>query len=178
MTRTTRRWRRAARPAVVGLLISALVLTAPAAIADEDDSDAGAPRVVFVVGESEYGSERSMPALADLLEGTYGFETTVLLDRELEGGPRNSIAGLEALAGADLVVLHLRFRQLPAAQLERISDYLASGARSSRSGRPLTRSPTRTTTLAPRAGTTSARSSSARRGYATTVTTPRRSRRS
>ena len=85
------------------------------------------PSVVFVVGEGEYRSEWSMPALADLLQRSYGFETTVLQDRQLHGGPGNHIDGLEALETADLAVFYLRFRQLPQDQLDRISDYVEGG---------------------------------------------------
>jgi len=85
------------RPVIV--LALALTLTAAAAAAP--------PHVVFVVGEGEYRSEWSMPALADLLEREHGFETTVLVDRRLNGGPGNDIEGLEALEDADLAVFYV-----------------------------------------------------------------------
>jgi hypothetical protein len=85
------------------------------------------PRVVFVVGEGEYRSEWSMTAMADLLERDYGFETTVLIDQRLQGGPGNNIEGLEALETADLAVFYLRFRQLPPEQLAMIATYIERG---------------------------------------------------
>ncbi len=88
---------------------------------------AGPPSVVFVVGEGEYRSEWSMAALADLLERDHGFETTVLIDEKLHGGPGNDIQGLEALESADLAVFYLRFRQLPPEQLAMIADYVERG---------------------------------------------------
>ena len=88
---------------------------------------AGPPSVVFVVGEGEYRSEWSMAALADLLERDHGFETTVLFDEKLHGGPGNDIQGLEALESADLAVFYLRFRQLPPEQLEMIAEYVERG---------------------------------------------------
>lgn len=81
------------------VIVLALALTAAAAAAP--------PHVVFVVGEGEYRSEWSMPALADLLEREHGFETTVLVDRRLNGGPGNDIEGLEALEDADLAVFYV-----------------------------------------------------------------------
>ena len=85
------------------------------------------PSVVFVVGEGEYRSEWSMTAMADLLERDYGFETTVLIDQRLQGGPGNNIEGLEALETADLAVFYLRFRQLPPEQLAMIATYVERG---------------------------------------------------
>ncbi|MEP6664095.1 MAG: hypothetical protein ABJC04_10565, partial [Verrucomicrobiota bacterium] len=37
-----------------------------------------APRLVFVTGDHEYGSEKTMPALAKELEKKFGLKTTVL----------------------------------------------------------------------------------------------------
>ena len=101
------------------VLVLAMALI-PAAVA-------APPKVVFVVGEGEYRSEWSMPALAELLEREHGFETTVLEDRRLNGGPGNHIEGLEALEDADLAVFYVRFRQLPQDQLDRIADFVERG---------------------------------------------------
>ena len=85
------------------------------------------PHTVFVVGEAEYGSEMTMPALAQVLSSNYDFQTTVLIDSQLEGKQKTSIEGLDTLACADLVILYLRFRQLPEAQLAKIQAYIESG---------------------------------------------------
>lgn len=85
------------------------------------------PHIVFVVGEAEYRSELTMPALAQVLSSNYGFQTTVLIDSELEGEQTTSIEGLDTLSSADLVILYLRFRQLPDAQLAKIQVYIDSG---------------------------------------------------
>ena len=85
------------------------------------------PHVVFVVGEGEYRSEVTMPALAERLEDTWGWRTTVLLDQELHTGDTNHVPGLEALDEADLVVLYLRFRQWPRADLEALTAYVDGG---------------------------------------------------
>ena len=84
------------------------------------------PHLVFVVGEGEYRSEVTMPALAKVLKDHYGFRTTVLIDEELHGGG-NSINGLETLATADLLVLYLRFRELPDDQLALLQEYIDRG---------------------------------------------------
>ena len=83
--------------------------------------------LVFVVGEGEYRSEVTMPALAKVLKDHYGFRTTVLIDEELHGGEGNSINGLEVLDTADLLVLYLRFRQLPDDQLAMLQKYIDRG---------------------------------------------------
>ncbi|MCP3860955.1 MAG: hypothetical protein GY704_14985, partial [Phycisphaeraceae bacterium] len=103
------------------VIVLALTLTAAAVAAPPPPAT---PHVVFVVGEGEYRSEWSMPALADLLEREHGFETTVLVDRRLNGGPGNDIEGLETLEGADLAVFYVRFRQLPQDQLDRIAEFV------------------------------------------------------
>jgi type 1 glutamine amidotransferase len=91
----------------------------------------GAPTIVFVTGDHEYSSERTMPALAAALEKNYGLHTVVLYATE-PGGRRNesyekNIPGLEALKTADLAVFFLRWRQLPQDQLDLIQQYLESG---------------------------------------------------
>lgn len=83
--------------------------------------------LVFVVGEGEYRSEVTMPALAQVLKDHYGFRTTVLIDNELHGGEENNINGLEILDTADLLVLYLRFRQLPDDQLALLQKYIDRG---------------------------------------------------
>ncbi len=89
------------------------------------------PHIVFVTGDHEYGSERSMPALAAELEKKFGFKTTVLYAVN-EKGDRDenyekNIAGLEALEHADLAVFFLRWRLLPKDQVAMIQKYLDSG---------------------------------------------------
>jgi hypothetical protein len=80
---------------------------------------------VFVVGDQEYRSEESMPAFAKLLAAHHGFRCTVLMPSD----PRVSddLPGLEALDKADLMVMFLRFQELPDAQMKHIIDYTNSG---------------------------------------------------
>lgn len=92
---------------------------------------ADGPHVVFVTGDHEYSSERTMPLLAAALEKDFGFRTTVLYATEPDGRRNESyeknIPGLEALKSADLAVFFLRWRQLPQDQLDLIQQYLDSG---------------------------------------------------
>lgn len=91
--------------------------------------------VVFVVGEGEYESERTIPGLSSELQERHGVKCTVLLDKHIKGdawkptvGQRSSdIPGLEQLAQADLAVFYLRFRTLPEEQLAHLQKYLDSG---------------------------------------------------
>lgn len=88
--------------------------------------------IVFVVGDQEYRSEESMPQLARILARHHGFKTTVLLPihrvtGEIDPMTMDNIPGLEALAGADLMVIFTRFLELPDEQMRHIIDYTNSG---------------------------------------------------
>jgi hypothetical protein len=94
-------------------------------------ADLGAKHIVFVVGDQEYRSEESMPALARILE-RHGFRCTVLLPinrqtGEVDPETSDNIPGLEALHAADLMVLFARFLELPDEQMKEIVDYTNSG---------------------------------------------------
>jgi len=88
--------------------------------------------IVFLVGDEEYRSEDSMPQLAKILAVHQGFKCTVLFAVNKETGeidPQtlDNIPGLEALETSDLMVMFLRFRELPDDQMKRIIDYTNSG---------------------------------------------------
>jgi type 1 glutamine amidotransferase len=86
---------------------------------------AGEPRpahIVFVINEDEYGADKTLPEFARLLEKEHGCRTTVL-----QGHGKHEIAGLEALADADLMVLFARRKGLPKDQMDRIRKYLDAG---------------------------------------------------
>src|SRR5262245_38352639 len=72
--------------------------------------------IVFVSGDHEYGSEETFPLLAKFLETRYGARTTVLKSAPDENGEED-IPGLATLETADLAVLFLRWRRLPADQI-------------------------------------------------------------
>ncbi len=88
--------------------------------------------IVFVVGDQEYRSEESMPALARMLAEHHGFKCTVLLPinqqtGEMDASVADNIPGLEALRKADLMVIFARWLELPDDQMKEIIDYTNSG---------------------------------------------------
>ena len=90
------------------------------------------PHVVFVTGDEEYRSEKSMPMIARILHRNYGIRVTICYAVDPETGFINpdylaGIQGLEALEAADLAVFFIRFRQLPDDQLQQVLDYVNSG---------------------------------------------------
>lgn len=88
--------------------------------------------IVLVAGDDEYRSEESMPMLAKILSERHGFKTTVLFPIEPTSGDvvpnfQNNIPGLEHLETADLMILLIRFRELPDDQTQLIENFLKSG---------------------------------------------------
>ncbi len=88
--------------------------------------------IVLVSGDDEYRSEESMPMLGKLLSQHYGFKCTVLFPIEPETGNvvpsyQNNIPGLENLQSADLMLMLIRFRELPDDQHQHIHDFLLEG---------------------------------------------------
>jgi len=88
-------------------------------------------QVVLISGDEEYRSEEGLPQLAKILARRHGFDCTVLFAVDDQGvitpTRTDHIPGLEALKTADLVVMLLRFRDLPDEEMERIADYVESG---------------------------------------------------
>ncbi len=114
------------------LLIGASILHAdPPATGTTPPKDDDRPHVVFISGDEEYRSEESLPRLAALLGRDHDVRTTVLHSLDGDGlidpDALSNIPGLEVLTDADLVVMFIRFRTLPDAQLEPIKRYVASG---------------------------------------------------
>jgi type 1 glutamine amidotransferase len=86
---------------------------------------------VFIAAEESYRSELSMPLMARILS-RHGFKCTVLFAIDPKTGtidPRvsDNISGLEQLQSADLLVLFMRWRELPDDQMKQIIDYSESG---------------------------------------------------
>ena len=89
-------------------------------------------RIVFLAGDEEYRSEESLPMLAQILARRHGFTCTVLFSQDSATGfinpdNQNRIPGMDALQGADLVVVLLRFRELPDADMKFFVDHVESG---------------------------------------------------
>ena len=88
--------------------------------------------IVFVTGDDEYRSEEGMPMLAKILSVRHGFQCTVLFAIDPKTGlikpdHQTNIPGLEALDTADLMVVFLRFRNLPDTQMAHIVKFTHSG---------------------------------------------------
>jgi type 1 glutamine amidotransferase len=81
------------------------------------------PLIVFVTGDHEYSGEATLPIVATELEKNYGFRTIVLKAYPNHNAEEN-IPGLEALKEADMAVFFLRWRKLPADQVQLIENYL------------------------------------------------------
>jgi len=88
-------------------------------------------KVVLVSGDEEYRSEEMLPQLGKILAKRHGFDCTVLFAIDKDGtinpGVPDNIPGLEALKGADLLVIFTRFRKLPDEQMKYLADYFESG---------------------------------------------------
>jgi len=89
-------------------------------------------RIVLLTGDEEYRSEEGLPMLAKILSVRHGFDCTVLFsinpqDGTIDPTVLNNIPGLEKLASADLVIMKLRFRELPDAEMKLFVDYLNAG---------------------------------------------------
>lgn len=88
--------------------------------------------IVMLAGDDEYHSEEALPALAKILAVRHGFKCTVLFsinpqDGTIDPHESRNIPGLEALKTADLLVVFLRWRDLPDDQMKYIVDYVESG---------------------------------------------------
>jgi len=93
---------------------------------------AAGKHIVLVSGDDEYRSEEGLPQLAKILSTRHGFKCTVLYAIDPQDGAirpdlHTNIPGLEALDTADLMVLLIRFRDLPDSQMKHIVDYVESG---------------------------------------------------
>jgi hypothetical protein len=89
--------------------------------------------IVLVAGDdAEYHSEEALPQLAKILAFHHGFKCTVLFsinpaDGTIDPGAKRNIPGLEALRKADLLILFMRWRDLPDDQMKFLVDYIESG---------------------------------------------------
>ncbi|MDZ4819658.1 MAG: ThuA domain-containing protein [Planctomycetota bacterium] len=89
-------------------------------------------KIVLISGDEEYRSEEALPQLAKILAVRHGFHCTTLFAIDPETGTiapnqQDNIPGLAVLKTADLVILALRFRNLPDDQMKLFVDYVNSG---------------------------------------------------
>ena len=88
--------------------------------------------IVFISGDDEYRSEQPMPMLGKILAVRHGFKCTVLFAIDPDSGTikpnhQTNIPGMEAIDSADLLILGLRFRNLPDDQMKHFVDYHDAG---------------------------------------------------
>jgi hypothetical protein len=88
--------------------------------------------ILLMSGDEEYRSEEMLPMLGKILAVQHGFKCTVLFalnpaDGTIDPTNQTTLAGLELLPTADMLVLFTRFRELPDAQMKYFVDYVNSG---------------------------------------------------
>ena len=88
--------------------------------------------VVIVSGDEEYRSEEAAVQLGRILSKRHGFDCTILFAIDSQTGEINpnynsNIPHLETLATADVLVVNLRFRNLPDDQMRWFDEYLTQG---------------------------------------------------
>jgi len=122
-----------------GVCAAILALVAATAGAENDYSvtyqgDAGigaGKHIVYIASDHEYRGEETLPALARIMARRYGFTCTVLFGLDPKDGtilPGSSdIRGLEVLDTADLLVIMMRFINLPDDQMQHFVDYVDRG---------------------------------------------------
>src|SRR5258708_35624254 len=88
--------------------------------------------VVLIAADEEYRSEETLPQLAKILAKRHGFKCIVLFgidpkDDAICPNVTDNIPGLENLKKADLLIMLMRWRNLPDDQMKQIIDYAESG---------------------------------------------------
>jgi hypothetical protein len=108
-------------------------MTAQQWVEYEGGSGPGAGKhIVLISGDEEYRSEEALPMLGKILAVRHGFRCTVLFSINPQDGtidPTNqtNIPGFEKVADADLVIILLRFRELPDNQMKHFVDHINAG---------------------------------------------------
>ena len=88
--------------------------------------------VVLVSGDDEYRSEEMLVQLGRILAKRHGFDCTVLFainpaSGEIDPEYQTNIPHLDSLETADVLIMYLRFRNLPDEQMKHFDDYLKKG---------------------------------------------------
>lgn len=121
------------------LLTCMIALSIPAKLHADDrwvvyegkDGPGKGKHIVLVAGDHEYRSEETLPQLGKILAKHHGFKCSVLFTQDVTDGTINPnldhIPGLKNLADADLMIMFLRFRNLPDGQMKHLADYIESG---------------------------------------------------
>ena len=113
------------------LLPLSLSAADPWVVYEGSDGPGKGKHIVLISGDEEYRSEEALPQLGKILARRHGFKCTVLFPIDPATGAINpefsNIPGTEALATADLMIVALRFRDLPDEQMKPIVDFIESG---------------------------------------------------
>jgi hypothetical protein len=114
------------------LLLSTFLVGAQAVSYPGGHGPGHGKNVVLIAGDDgEYHSEETLPQLAKILALRQGFHCTVLFpldpDGTIDPHQNRDLEGLTALRNADLVILFMRWRDLPDAQMKMLIDYFQSG---------------------------------------------------
>jgi hypothetical protein len=122
------------RPALLGLLlcIVPLAMHAASVVYEGKEGPGRGKHIVLLEGDEEYRSEEILPQLGKILAVRHGFKCTVLFSTDPATGlidPNNqtNYTGLEVLPQADMMILLLRFREWPDAQMKYFADFVNSG---------------------------------------------------
>ncbi len=88
--------------------------------------------IVLISGDEEYRSEEALPQLGKILAVHHGFKCTVLFainpkDGTIDPTNQTNIPGVAALETADMMIMALRFRELPDEDMKYIDDFVNSG---------------------------------------------------
>ena len=117
----------------VVLLSCAAGLHAADTVVCEGKTGPGAGRqIVFLTGDEEYRSEEGLPQLAKILAERHGFKCTVLFAINPTNGAidpnfNKSLPGAEALDSADVIIMLVRYREWPDAQMKHFVDAFRAG---------------------------------------------------
>ena len=85
----------------------------------------GRPHVAIIIGGKEHDCDKSLANFAHKLRDEHGYYVEEHVGRG--EGAAYSIPGLDALTQADVCILYLRRRALPAEQMVQLNEYFASG---------------------------------------------------
>jgi glucose/arabinose dehydrogenase/azurin len=120
-------------------LLCALVLWQPLSLAAEQPwivfeptaENAKGKHIVLLAGDEEYRSEEALPMLAKILSRRHGFKCTVVFsvnpDGTINPDKSDSISHPKALDSADLILMALRFRKWPDAEMKHFVDAYQRG---------------------------------------------------
>ena len=123
------------RSLLILVLGSLIVWVPPAADTDVSYSPRPGPgkgrHAVLLSGDEEYRSEEALPMLGKILSQRHGFKCTVLFSIDPDGtiNPKanKSLSNAEALDGADVIIMSLRFRAWPDQTMARFDKLLRAG---------------------------------------------------